>query len=623
MNQEDLLIFTKDNIEEDKKNYRKTDFSVDYLNTLIINVLFDVKDSFKGKSKTLLINEFKERIQKGYEVKLDDEAFRNYFINNNDFKVIDDKISLVNINDFFLKNIHLDLDKFEEWGPHNNLDDLLLMYANSVHELGITDNKSVALIFIMRYKQEQESYEELSQAFFKHYIEEFSLCNFSYLKYNKFSLIPINAVIKSNLTRQILFINGITYIRDFKKYSNREVENMLIASKKSERELYCTEWSMTKFYVCVELMFMRNDDSTTQKIIEWYNGFYSEPITLAEISKRIAMPIKEVLSRIDKFYEEFIKGMEESFGIEMLGELYSAFYKNSSYCYISDLEKVFKRPSNLTYDCFVPVSLCTKFFLSAINHGCYPIKYDKELDIIYDSTLTSLNNIVEEQLLKIGNIITVDELENLGKLEHKIIEKYYYKRTEKLFAKKGINDKVIIKEIYIKEVNNYEIRISWYNEVKYSKLIEYLNYQYGEGLLYPTFEEFDKLYHRDLHKIIDDPDVYQMFIDLTPYSLYDYIIDEEKYVRINDELFIKKEIFKIPNNKLEQIRKNVRLLVARFGEYNTKEIENHTHGYPHLSYPWNRYLLASIVSTYFSDEFETVFTEENYKKTDCVIKLKN
>ena len=92
MNNENLLIFTKDNIEEDKKNYRKTNFSVDFLNTLIINVLFDVKDSFKGKSKTLLINEFKERIQKGYEVKLDDEVFRNYFINNNDFKVLGNEI---------------------------------------------------------------------------------------------------------------------------------------------------------------------------------------------------------------------------------------------------------------------------------------------------------------------------------------------------------------------------------------------------------------------------------------------------------------------------------------------------------------------------------------------------
>ena len=86
---------------------------------------------------------------------------------------------------------------------------------------------------------------------------------------------------------------------------------------------------------------------------------------------------------------------------------------------------------------------------------------------------------------------------------------------------------------------------------------------------------------------------------------------------------ISNEMLKIPNNKLQIIRKNIRLLVARFGEYNPKEIENHTHGYPHLSYPWNRYLLASIVSTYFSDEFEIVFTNENYKKTDCVIKLKN
>ena len=39
MNNEDLLIFTKDNIEEDKKKYYDTNFSVEYLNTLIINVL--------------------------------------------------------------------------------------------------------------------------------------------------------------------------------------------------------------------------------------------------------------------------------------------------------------------------------------------------------------------------------------------------------------------------------------------------------------------------------------------------------------------------------------------------------------------------------------------------------
>ena len=159
-NKEDLLIFTKENFEEDKYGY-SNNFSVEYLNILIISVLLDINASFKGKSKTLLLSEFKEMIQKGYEVKLDDEAFRNYFINNKDFKVIDDKISLVNINDFFLKNIHLDLDKFDEWGPHNNLDDLLLMYANNVRENGLCDIKSVVLIFIMRYKHEHVSYENI------------------------------------------------------------------------------------------------------------------------------------------------------------------------------------------------------------------------------------------------------------------------------------------------------------------------------------------------------------------------------------------------------------------------------------------------------------------------------
>ena len=111
-----------------------------------------------------------------------------------------------------------------------------------------------------------------------------------------------------------------------------------------------------------------------------------------------------------------------------------------------------------------------------------------------------------------------------------------------------------------------------------------------------------------------------MFIDLSLYSLYDHGIDEEKYVRINDEVFIKKEIFNIPNNKLEQIKRNIRLLVTRFGEYHAKEIEKHTHGYPHLGYPWNKYLLCSIVSRYFSDEFEVVNVTDKYGTEEYIIK---
>ena len=150
INKEDLLFFTKENIEEDKKHYyNKINFSIDYLNKLIINALFDKTDSLKGKSKTLLLSDFQEAIQKGYNVKLDADAFKEYFVNNKDFKVDGDKISLVNINDLFLKTIHLDLNKYNEWGPHNNLDDLLLLYANSVREFGIIDIKSVFLVKIV------------------------------------------------------------------------------------------------------------------------------------------------------------------------------------------------------------------------------------------------------------------------------------------------------------------------------------------------------------------------------------------------------------------------------------------------------------------------------------------
>ena len=54
--------------------------------------------------------------------------------------------------------------------------------------------------------------------------------------------------------------------------------------------------------------------------------------------------------------------------------------------------------------------------------------------------------------------------------------------------------------------------------------------------------------------------------------------------------------------------------------YNAKEIENHNHGYPHLGYRWNKYLLCSIVSRYFSDEFEVVNVTDKYGTEEYIIK---
>ena len=601
MNKEDLLIFTKENFEEDKYGY-SNNFSVEYLNILIISVLLDINASFKGKSKTLLINEFKERIQKGYEVKLDDEAFRNYFINNKDFKVIDDKISLVNINDFFLKNIHLDLDKFDEWGPHNTLDDLLLMYAISAIENGISDIKSVALIFIMRYKQEHASYENISGAL----LEFLNVKNDNILNsfhYEKDGLIPTDAIFKDLITRKILLINGITHIRDFRKYDIKEINSMLLTNLDDKERIYFLSLSYTKFFMSLDHMFTKYEDELTLKIIYLYNGFLGEQLTLAEIAKRFKITIKEVLNRIDAFYNYYSNGMG-NYGYEILTYFYKSFEKNKTYCYRLDLEKSLERlPYNDNYYT-VPLSLFYQFLFSAIKYGCYPIKYDKDLDLIYDSTLTSIDNIIEERIIEIGNIITIDELDDLSKLDYMIVEKYYFKRTSKLFAKKNMSDNEILLEIWNKEFMNRPLSyLFFYNSDNRTLSMEYLLYKYGEGLDYSTLETFkdNKLKFR----IEENPSEY---------------INYKNYILVNDNTLILNEMFKIPNNKLEIIRKNIRLLVARFGEYHAKEIENHTHGYPHLGYPWNKYLLCSIVSKYFSDEFEVVNVTDKYGTEEYIIK---
>ncbi|MGM9858472.1 MAG: hypothetical protein ACI311_04385 [Bacilli bacterium] len=615
INKEDLLFFTKENIEEAEKHYKKINFSIDYLNSLIINALFDKQDSLKGKSKTLLLSDFQEAIQKGYEVKLDADAFKNYFINNKDFRVEDDKISLVDINDFFLKTFHLDLNKYDEWGPHNNLDDLLLLYANSVRELGITDNKSVALIFIMRYKQEHSSYENIAGAFLEFISRSKYYCSFSEFKFKEYGLIPTDAFIENPLTRKILFINGITHMRDFNMYDKNEIQSMLMPRENDYDKYFFYNLSYSKFFMQINYTFTKYKDELTQKIIYLYNGFLGEPLSLAEIAKRFSITIKEVLNRIDEFYKYYNETVG-CFGNEILAYFYNAFDENKTFCSCLDLEKSLKRLPYNDQDIWVPYSLFYKFIFSAIKYGCYPIKYDKDLDIIYDSTSTSVDNIIEERIMEIGKVLRIDELENLSKLDHIIVDKYYFKRTPKLFAKKKMNDDEILQEILNKETKFKFKYYLYLLEENFELVKEYLFYNYGEIISYLTIEKATKLADRTHEWYENECIIY----DGLRNDFY-YTDDQKKYIQISGDTVISKEMLKIPNNKLDIIRKNIRLLVARFGEYNPKEIENHTHGYPHLSYPWNKYLLASIVSTYFSDEFEVVRTSRDSEKEDLIIKL--
>ena len=73
------------------------------------------------------------------------------------------------------------------------------MYANSARENGLSDIKSVALIFIMRYKQEHASYENISGALLGFLnVKNDNILN-SFL-YEKDGLIPTDAIFKDLIT---------------------------------------------------------------------------------------------------------------------------------------------------------------------------------------------------------------------------------------------------------------------------------------------------------------------------------------------------------------------------------------------------------------------------------------
>ncbi len=105
-------------------------------------------------------------------------------------------------------------------------------------------------------------------------------------------------------------------------------------------------------------------------------------------------------------------------------------------------------------------------------------------------------------------------------------------------------------------------------------------------------------------------------------SYLDFLIsNSEKFVQINIDTAVKKELLMLNENSLLNIKNNINYYINSFGPIDSRKYNDYSH-LPRLRVGWNKYLLVGIIRTFLSDDYIIEYTDSMYNMTDFIIRGK-
>ncbi|MGM9813923.1 MAG: sigma factor-like helix-turn-helix DNA-binding protein [Candidatus Enteromonas sp.] len=108
------------------------------------------------------------------------------------------------------------------------------------------------------------------------------------------------------------------------------------------------------------------------------------------------------------------------------------------------------------------------------------------------------------------------------------------------------------------------------------------------------------------------------------YAFADIIaLSSPTHVQVDKDTLLKKELLQVDDGFLSSFNSAIAMLVKAFGEINTKTFNRY---FLLPSVPeriWTKYLLVGIVRSYFSNDYDVVTTDGDYRITDFIIRRKN
>lgn len=178
-------------------------------------------------------------------------------------------------------------------------------------------------------------------------------------------------------------------------------------------------------------------------------------------------------------------------------------------------------------------------------------------------------------------------------------------------------------------------------KISYSYLIDEIKYIDGH---YPTFSLIKYLFPNDYYydrpyiskKPLDNNQIttrqiiinylrqfdeidYQRYknycLKMNLPTMYSYIqiVEElsDDYVQVNDRKLINKKLFNLSDNSIKEIDNTLKLVLDRTSIIDTSTFNGYMM-FPQISYKWNKHVLAGIVRSYFSEEYDVENIMDNY-----------
>lgn len=277
--------------------------------------------------------------------------------------------------------------------------------------------------------------------------------------------VPINLVFEQSSLLKLFYLNNILKVKDLSKASpyflyilfgpNIE-KNLLLLNEISN---FCNS-NLKEKIDSLNNCLNNNGLFVISKRNDFIDGYH----TLENIGSELGLT-RERVRQIESKATNILKN--NSYGIKVY--LYSFFYNslknNEYYLNVADIENIL---SSQFY---------AKEYAFLIKNSNLTIKYDEELDIIYDFNKISLEELKNNVFHFYGNFISKEKFESFDLLSKKIIQKNYKLKKSNIYIKKGLTFKDLSGYILDKYFpDGYKIG----SDKDYADFKNYFNYEFFE-----------------------------------------------------------------------------------------------------------------------------------------------
>lgn len=295
------------------------------------------------------------------------------------------------------------------------------LYKSLCSFIGQTQfNVSRALPFLLAIHKIEFTYDD--EFYASCYFNTLQSFNSNYLKidyavsnivdcYQNFTL---DFIFADKFLLDIFFANGINTVKDLSELSVESL--MVIFSVNLEENIKFLSQLSTNFSITYKNKvndFYNRLDDRQKEILNLRNGFIDgRKYVLEEIGIKLDLTRERVRQIEAKATEKLCK--DSKYLIITYAGLYFSIIKSGQ-----------KYITKNSIDEYINDSFITNILLFILSNSEAAIKYDTDLEIMYNSNLISINEIADEIVDIYGNIIIQDEFNCMDEFEKKIVARKY------------------------------------------------------------------------------------------------------------------------------------------------------------------------------------------------------